>query len=151
MILNLDLLDYNKFLKYKTQSQKRYIWDSIRQKYLVLQPEELVRQLFITYLQHDRQIPLTRISVEKMLIINDLQKRYDVLVFDEKWQPAVLVECKAPHIPLNQAVFDQIATYNIPLRVPYLVVTNGVATYCAQLDFEQQSYVFLPEIPIFHK
>lgn len=148
-MLNIDLLAYSNLLRYKTQQQKRYIWDEIRQKYLVVQPEELVRQLFVTYLQHDRQTPANRISIEKMLTVHDLQKRYDVLVFDAEWQPALLVECKAAHIPLDQAVFDQIATYNIPLRVPYLVVTNGIATYCAQLDFERQTYVFLSEIPMY--
>ncbi len=146
-MIELDLLSKKSLLKTKNEAKQQWIFDPIRKKWLVLQPEELVRQLLIQYLISEKNYPKNRIAVEKLLIINDLERRFDVLVYDTAIQPFMLVECKAPRIGVSDETFRQIAQYNLPLRVQYLLVTNGITTYCCRMNYEQQSYEFLSEVP----
>jgi hypothetical protein len=149
MLLEIDFLKYKSFLKFKRASDATtHIYDPIRRKYLVLQPEELVRQFVLQYLNLEKKYPFKQIRTEKSLIINELQKRCDILIYDKQIQPYLLVECKAAHIPIDQAVFEQIARYNLVLQVPYLLVTNGLQTYCCEMNYEKQSFRFLSAIPI---
>lgn len=134
-------------IKTKEEGGTTYIFDPIRKKYLVLLPEEWVRQNFIQFLIKDKNYTAGLIAVEKGLKLNELQKRADIVIHDNQGKPLVLIECKAPKIKINQDVFEQIARYNMVLKVPYLVVTNGIDHYCAKIDFAANSYEFLEEIP----
>lgn len=147
-MISLDLLAFQKQLKTKTQDNKKFIFDSIRKKYLVLQPEELVRQLLILYFIHEKKISRNRIGIEKSLKVNHLNRRLDMLIYDKDVQPYILIECKAPNVKITQSTFEQIARYNLPLQVPYLLVTNGMHTYCCKMDYEKESFEFLEELPV---
>lgn len=151
-MISIDYLQYKNSLQTQKKGDIRYIYDPIRRKYLVLQPEELVRQLVIQYLIDDRNIRKNLIAVEKLLIVNERRKRCDVLVFNKNEaqgiDPWMLIECKAPNVPINEAVFRQIASYNLPLRVQYLIATNGQQTYCCEMDYEANSFQFLNKIPL---
>lgn len=147
MRLDLDLLRYRHRLDLRERGGKRFVFGALRRKELVLTPEELVRQLLVHYLEENRQYPRNRIAVEKLVRVNGLPKRCDLLVFDAETLPYLLVECKRADVPLTDAVFAQIARYNLPLRVPYLLVTNGRDTYCCAMDYERQRFTFLAEVP----
>ncbi len=146
-MIALDLLAFQYALQVKKQAEQNLIFDCIRRKWLVLQPEELVRQLLVQYLLSEKQYPKNRFALEKGLKINQLGKRYDVLIYNYDMKPFLLAECKAPQITLNDAVFRQIANYNMSLQVQYLLVTNGIQTYCCKMDYDTQSYEFVNEIP----
>lgn len=154
-MIKIDFLKYQNKLKTRREDGKRFLYGTIRRKYLVLQPEELVRQLVIEYFIEDRKYNKNYIAVEKLLIVNERRKRCDILVYKKdnnleeevNLVPWLLVECKAPEVPINEATFRQIASYNLPLRVEYLVVTNGRETYCCEMNYEEEDYTFLEEIP----
>lgn len=116
---------------------------------MVLQPEEIVRQLTLLYLIEEKKYNRNRIRAEKLLHVNDLRKRCDILIYDTEVNPLLLVECKAARVKITQDTFKQIAWYNMPLKVKYLVVTNGLQTYCCEMDYDKHTYQFLPEIPVF--
>ncbi|MDT8411568.1 MAG: type I restriction enzyme HsdR N-terminal domain-containing protein [Vicingaceae bacterium] len=141
--LNLPEYDY----KVKREHNKEYIFDVIRKKYLVLTPEEWVRQHVVSFLINHKHFPKSFIVIEKGLVFNEMQKRADVLVYNQQLKPLFLVECKAPHIKISEATFEQIARYNMVFKVPYLLVTNGMNHYCCKIDFENESYTFLEDIP----
>jgi len=138
-------------IKIKEEEGVKYIFDSIRKKYLVLQPEEWVRQNFIQYLVNEKKYASSLIAIEKGLKLNELNKRADIVIYNNQAEPIVLVECKAPKIKINQDVFEQIARYNMVFKVPYLVVTNGLEHYCAKVDFTTNSFEFLEEVPDYIK
>jgi len=139
-MLQLNLLQYKDRLKVKTVKRKKYIYDPIRKKYLVLQPEEVVRQLILEHLISTLKYNHNRISVEKSLRVNTLLKRCDILIYDKAMNPWLLVECKAPEVPISQATFEQIARYNLPLKVDYLFVTNGIQSYCCKMNYVDESW-----------
>ncbi len=114
---------------------------------MVLQPEEWVRQHCVQYLIDEKKYPKSLINVEKELIVNDLKKRYDIVVFNPNGSIHLIVECKASKIEIDQNTFDQIARYNLVLNASYLMVTNGLNHYYCQMDFEQEHYNFLKDIP----
>jgi hypothetical protein len=150
MLLNLDFLKFKNALRIRrTTSDKFEIYDVVRRKYMVLQPEELVRQLVVHYLIGEKNYPLSKMRVEKGLTVNERQKRCDILVFDNQFQPFLLVECKAATVPIDQASFEQIARYNLVFRVPFLLVTNGISTFCCQMDYNTEGVVFLDNLPSF--
>ena len=125
------------------------VYDIVRKKYVILQPEEWVRQLVIQYLVSEKNAPLSKMRVEKGLTVNELVKRCDILIYNKQVQPFFLVECKAANIRIDQTTFHQIARYNLPLQVPYLLVTNGLSTYCCQINQDKTGWTFLSEIPGF--
>lgn len=137
--------------RFKNSENKPFIFDPIRKKFVALQPEEWVRQHCIQFLIQEKNYPKTLINVEKELTINTLRKRYDVVVFKPDGAIRLIVECKAPDVKIDQAVFDQIARYNLTLNADFLMVTNGKAHYFCQMDYEQQKYVFLRDIPAYHE
>lgn len=145
--LKIDFLQFRDRLKTRRQDQKTLLFDPIRQKYLQLLPEEMVRQLVVLYLLEERRYNRNRISIEKGIKVNDLHKRCDILVYDSGVRPFLMVECKAPAVSLTQESFEQIARYNLPLQVDYLIVTNGIDTYCCAMDYEKESFEFLADIP----
>lgn len=137
--------------RFKNSENKVLIFDIIRKKFVVLQPEEWVRQNCIHFLIEDKNYPKSLINVEKELKINDLKKRYDVIVFKPNGDIQLVVECKAPTIAINQKVFDQIARYNLVLNSDYLMVTNGLNHYYCEIDFNNERYQFLRDIPSYTK
>lgn len=147
MLIDLDLFSYRHLLKTKNEQGKAKVFDPVRAGYRILQPEELVRQLFLHYLISIKMVARGKIGVEKQFHINGLIKRTDIVVYNEKALPFLLVECKSPDIAIRQQVFEQASRYNLHLKAPFLVVTNGFETYCCAIDFENESYKFLSEIP----
>lgn len=148
-IKDLNFLKYQDKLQLKSEEGKRYIYDPIRRKYLILQPEELVRQLIVQYLLIEKGYTANRMALELGLTVNEMQKRCDILVYDSAVQPLLLVECKAPAVPMTDMVFKQIATYNMLLKVPYLLVSNGVVSYCCRIIHAEERFEFLSEIPAY--
>ncbi len=137
--------------RFKNSENKVQIFDVIRKKFVVLQPEEWVRQHLVHYLISEKNYPKSLINVEKQLEINGLKKRYDVVVFNSDGSIAILVECKAPDIAITQTTFNQIAQYNMNLKANYLMVTNGLEHFYCKIDFEQEKYAFLKDIPDFNR
>ncbi|WP_203258329.1 type I restriction enzyme HsdR N-terminal domain-containing protein [Hyunsoonleella ulvae] len=137
--------------RFKNSENKVLIFDIIRKKFVVLQPEEWVRQNCIHFLIEDKNYPKSLINVEKELKINDLKKRYDIIVFKPNGDIQLVVECKSPTIAINQKVFDQIARYNLVLNSDYLMVTNGLNHYYCEMDFNNERYQFLRDIPSYTK
>ena len=135
--------------RFKNSENKVSIFDEIRKKFILLTPEEWVRQHVVQFLLQDKKYPKSYINVEKLIKINDLSKRYDVVVFQPNGEIFLLIECKAPEVPISQQTFDQIARYNLVLKAKYLMVTNGLNHYFCQMDFENEKYVFLKELPIY--
>ena len=133
--------------RFKNSENKVSIFDEIRKKFILLTPEEWVRQHVIHFLLLDKNYPKSYINVEKLIKINDLSKRYDGVVFQPNGEIFLLIECKAPEVPISQQTFDQIARYNLVLKAKYLMVTNGLNHYFCQMDFENEKYVFLKELP----
>nr|WP_256534144.1 type I restriction enzyme HsdR N-terminal domain-containing protein [Lewinella sp. JB7] len=123
------------------------VFDDVRKKWLVLQPEEFVRQLLLHFLIGDMKYNRNRITVERGVRVNDDPRRTDILVFDRDMRPFLLVECKAPRVPLSTDTFRQAAHYNGPLRVPYLMISNGRESYVAAIDYAAEDYRFLPSVP----
>ena len=147
MNIQLNLLDYQSELKIKKEDGKRYLFDPIRKTYLVLTPEEMVRQLLIQYLLAERNISKNRLALERALKVNTMTRRWDLMVYRQDMTPWLLVECKAPEVKITQSVFEQISAYNLTLRVPYLLVTNGMDTYCCEMDYEGETFKFLEAVP----
>lgn len=147
--LNIDFLKFQEELVFKKMEGAVKIYDPVRNNYFVNGPEEVVRQLVIQYLIKERQYNKNRMAIEKMLRVNGLQKRFDILVYDKNTMPFLLVECKAPTVPITEDVFRQIAAYNTSLQVNFLLVTNGINSYCCEMDYQQQSFEFIGEVPSF--
>lgn len=133
--------------RFKNKENKPAIFDDIRKKFVILQPEEWVRQHCIQFLMSDKNYPKSHINVEKKLTINQLTKRYDIVVFNADGSILLIVECKAPNIPINQQVFDQIARYNLSLNAKFLMVTNGLNHYYCEMDLAKERYNFLETLP----
>jgi type I site-specific restriction endonuclease len=133
--------------RFKNSENKVSIFDEIRKKYIILTPEEWVRQHVVQFLITEKKYPKSLINVEKVLTVNGLRKRYDIVVFNPNGSIVVLVECKAPEIKTSQATFDQIARYNMTLKANNLMVTNGHNHYFCQMDYENEKYEFLKELP----
>lgn len=145
-------LNFPKYsFRLKSSENSLYIFDGIRKKFVALQPEEWVRQHVVHFLVFTKKYPESYINVEKQLLVNNLKKRYDVVVYNPEGDIHLLVECKAPEIKISQETFDQIARYNYTLRSNYLLVTNGLEHYCCKMDFKSEKYQFLKEIPDFSR
>ena len=143
-------LQFKKYhFRFKSNENKRLIFDEIRKKFVVLTPEEWVRQHVVQYLIVEKNYPKSHINVEKQLLLNGTKKRYDVVVFNKDGTIHLIVECKAPIIKISQDTFDQIARYNLVTDATYLMVTNGLQHYYCQLDYIEERYQFLRELPEF--
>ncbi|MGB6268992.1 MAG: type I restriction enzyme HsdR N-terminal domain-containing protein [Olleya sp.] len=145
-------LNFPKFtFRFKNSENKVSIFDVVRKKFVILQPEEWVRQHCVQYLMEVKKYPISLINVEKELKVNDLKKRYDIVIFNTDGSIHLIVECKAPKIEIKQNTFDQIARYNLVLNATYLMVTNGINHYYCNMDFEAEKYQFLKDIPDFSR
>lgn len=126
---------------------KSFIFDVIRRQYVVLTPEEWVRQHFIHFLNNHKHYPLSLMANEVQLRLNGMSRRCDTVVYDRLLRPRVIVEYKAPTVCITQQVFDQISRYNMVLQVDYLIVSNGLVHYCCKMDYSTHTYTYLTEIP----
>ena len=113
----------------KKEEGKAFIFDTLRKKWLLLTPEEWVRQNFVQYLLQIKNYPAALIAIEKEIKLGELKKRFDILVYDSKHQPWMMIECKAPEIKLDEAVLEQVLRYNISVPVKFIVITNGELTF----------------------
>jgi hypothetical protein len=134
-------------LRIKKKGDITYIFDEIRKKFLVLTPEEWVRQHLVHFLVQEKKYPRSLIQLEGGLKLNSLQKRSDILIYNSTGNKIVLVECKAPSVKITQNTFDQIARYNFIHRVQWLLVSNGLQHYCCEINFEDETYRFVEELP----
>lgn len=123
------------------------IFDSLRKKYVVLTPEEYVRQHFVAYMTDHLHYPASVMANEIGIELNGTRKRCDSVVFGPDMKPLVIVEYKAPRVEISQTVFDQIARYNMRLHAKYLIVSNGLRHYCCKMNYQSNTYHFLPRIP----
>ena len=140
-----------KKLKLRQLTDKVEVFDVLRKKWLVMTPEEEVRQRFVHYLMDEKNYPAGLLAVEYSLKVNSLKRRADVVVFNHFGHALLLVECKAPSVKIDQKVFDQIARYNLSMKVDFLIVTNGLEHFCCQLDFQNHKYHFLQDIPSYEE
>jgi len=141
--LNLPSYDF----RLKQEDGQNRIFDEVRKKYVALTPEEWVRQNFVRFMINEKSVPAGLIIMEKKLVMNTMTRRPDVLIHDRKGNAVMIIECKAPEIKISQDTFDQIARYNSVVRVPYLVVTNGLQHYCCEMDYQHNTYRFLDDVP----
>lgn len=139
----------NEKRKIKEIDGKAYIFDIIRKKYIYLTPEEIVRQNFLDYLISEKKYSKNLIKLESQIKYNTLEKRSDILVYDLSGQPFLLVECKADSVAINQKTIEQASRYNLQMKAPYLCVTNGLKTFCFNVNFEKNTFVQLSNIPDF--
>jgi type I site-specific restriction endonuclease len=128
---------------------KTEIFDSFRKKYVLLTPEEWVRQHFAHYLSQTLGVPISLMALEKKIIMNGLKRRFDIVVYSKEITPLLIVECKATSVPVTQAVFDQAARYNSVLKAPYLVVTNGLVHHACKIDFTKANIEYLNSLPLY--
>lgn len=129
------------------RGQNKYIFDTFRKKYVKLTPEEWVRQHMARYLTDTLGYPSSLLAIEQGLHIHQLQRRADIVAYNNQAQPVLLVECKAPSVAINQKTLEQAAQYNQQLQVNYWVFTNGLTHYC--LHFQTGQYRLLTKIPAY--
>lgn len=141
--LNLPKTD----LKIQRMGNRLMVFDILRRKFVVLTPEEWVRQHFIHFLIQQKGYNSACIANEVSLNLNNTRKRCDTVVFDAQACPIMIVEYKAPQIPITQTVFDQISRYNMKMKVRWLIVSNGMQHYCCRINYEGETYEFSPDIP----
>jgi len=126
---------------------KYLIFDPVRKKHVALTPEEQVRRQFVNYLITDRSYPLNLVANEVTITLNGRLRRCDTVIYNVYLEPLAIVEYKAPSAPIVQDVFDQIVRYNLSLRVRYLMISNGLEHYCCRMDYINNKYDYLDEIP----
>ncbi len=141
----LNLPEYT--FRIKTEEGKTMIFDAIRRKFVTLTPEEWVRQNFIEYLKTEKKYPASLMAVEKQVTINQLQRRFDLLVYSRMHQPCLIAEFKAPDVKITQEVFDQVVRYNMALKVAGIIVSNGLQHFACKMDYDNNSFSYLREIP----
>ena len=134
-------------IKIKNDKGHQSIFDVLRRKYVALTPEEWVRQHFVHFLIEHKGYPKALMANEIQLAIGNKKLRCDSVLYDRTLKPRMIIEYKAPTVSITQKVFDQITIYNMLLHVDYLVVSNGIKHYCCQMDYNNQKYLFLEDIP----
>lgn len=131
------------------ENGKEMIFDPIRKKFVVLTPEEWVRQNFIQFLKKEKKYPESLMSVEKQIMVNGKQRRFDLLIYLRNGQPHLIAEFKAPSVKISQDTFDQVVRYNMALRVERVIVSNGLQHFACEINYTNNSYAFLQNIPEF--
>ena len=143
----IDLCFPNYEFRIKNRHNKKYIFDLIRKKFILLTHEEWVRQNCIMFLINEQKIPKVLINVEKKIKVNNLTKRYDIIVYKPNGSVFLLVECKSPKVNINQETFNQISIYNSEIIAEYLMLTNGLFNYYCSIDYSNQCYKFVKDFP----
>ncbi len=143
----LNLPEYT--FRIKKDNGKELIFDSIRKKFIVLTPEEWVRQNFIMFLKKQKKYPESLMAVEKQIMVNGKQRRFDLLTYLRNGQPHLIAEFKAPTVKITQDAFDQVVRYNMVLRVERVIVSNGLQHFACEIDYVNGTYSYMKEIPEF--
>ena len=143
--LNLPSYPFN----VKRNADVLQIFDIIRKKWVVLQPEEWVRQHVVWYLIEEKGYPASLIAIEKSLLVNKLQKRFDIVLHNNIGKPLIIVECKAPGIKISEDTLYQALRYNSIIRAPYILLTNGLEMYYGKLNFTDASFSYIQDIPFY--
>ena len=138
-------------IKIKEKGEKQLIFDFLRRKYVALTPEDWVRQHFVHFLVEHKGYPQALLANEVELKVGEKKLRCDTLLYNRDLKPRMIIEYKAPTIQLQQKTFDQISAYNLLLKVDYLVISNGLQHYCCKMDYTQQRYSFLEQLPDYEK
>lgn len=133
--------------KIRKNSNGLEIFDPLRRKYIALTPEEWVRQHFINYLINYKNYPASLMANEAGIKLNSLSRRCDTVVYNNQLEPLMIIEYKESKVQITQNVFDQVVRYNTVLKVPYIVVSNGISHYCCRMNYEDQSFEYLTDIP----
>ena len=149
--MKLNMPDYSDRIRMRKQDEQLQIFDSIRGKWIVLTPEEWVRQNTIIYISDTLEAPMSRIANEVTINYNGLTKRCDSIIYDDYGNPLIIIEYKRTDVAITQRVFDQIATYNLQLNVPYLIVSNGLQHLLCKVDFENRRYIFAEQWPKYNE
>jgi hypothetical protein len=134
-------------LKTKVVNSKEYLFDELRKKWILSTPEELVRQQFWKYLHFEKQYPVSLMAIEKTIVLNGLKKRFDLLIYDRNGNPHIIVECKSRKIKIDESTVDQILSYQYKIGAKYLILTNGINTYCLEIDLASKKVNYLKDIP----
>ena len=134
-------------IKTKLVNSKEYLFDELRKKWILLTPEEEVRQQFWKYLHFEKKYPVSLMAIEKTIVINGLNKRFDLLIYDRNGNPNIIVECKSRNVKINESALDQILSYQYKIGAKYLVLTNGNETYCIGIDLSSKKVTYLEDIP----
>ncbi|MFY9154007.1 MAG: type I restriction enzyme HsdR N-terminal domain-containing protein [Prolixibacteraceae bacterium] len=143
----LNLPEYS--FKIKLQNGKPFVFDQLRKKLVRLTPEEWVRQNFVQYLIQEKKYSSSLIAVEALVKVNDNPQRADLIVFNRQGNPVLVAEFKAPEVKISQQTFDQIARYNMSLKVNFLIVSNGLEHFFCRINFADGTYSFLRDLPEF--
>ena len=143
----LNLPSFN--IKIKQEEDKHYVYDILRKKFIMLTPEEWVRQHFVHLLINHYKYPKSLIKLESGLKYNKLKKRSDIIVFDRTGKIFLIVECKSTDIAISQKVFEQVTMYNDTLKANYIAVTNGLKHFCCSIDHVKKNFIFLNDLPEF--
>ncbi len=133
----------------KTAGSRNKIFDEVRKCWVLLTPEEWVRQHTVRWLVEEKKYASSLLALEKSIEVNGLEKRCDIVAYNTMGKPILIVECKATSVEISQEVFDQTARYNLTLEVDLFLITNGLRHFCCSIDHENKSYNFLPELPSF--
>ena len=135
------------FFKTKIIDNKKLIFDPIRKKYIVLTPEENVRQNILAYLVEHKNYPINSIAVKKQIKVLGKNRRFDIVIYSKEFTPLILIECKQPEINLSQKTMEQATLYNLSLKVPYLIITNGNQHFVVKVELDTGAFEFLPDVP----
>lgn len=133
----------------RIENGKQKIWDHLRCRYVALTPEEWVRQHFTSFLIHEKGYSPTLLANEVSITLNGMSRRCDTVLYTKNLAPRMIIEYKRPDVKITQRVFSQICRYNLVMHVDYLIVSNGKEHYCCQMNYDNQTYVFLNEIPTY--
>lgn len=134
-------------IKTKLVNSKEYLFDELRKKWILSTPEEEVRQQFWKYLHFEKKYPVSLMAIEKTIVINGLNKRFDLLIYDRNGNPNIIVECKSRNVKINESALDQILSYQYKIGAKYLVLTNGNETFCIGIDLSSKKVMYLEDIP----
>ncbi len=143
--LNLPAFD----IKTRIEGGQALVFDLVRQKYVTLTPEEWVRQHFVNYMLVYKGYSKGLLAIEHPVLLNNMQQRADIVAFNRRGNPVLVVECKSPSVTLAREVYAQASRYNLTLNASYLVVTNGISHFCSKVDFETKEFIALSEVPDF--
>lgn len=148
-MLSINFSDYD--FRVRIVQDEKQIFDPCRKKFVKITPEEWVRQNWIQYLHCELEFPISLMAVEQGIVVNQLKKRCDIVAYTQRGKPLLIVECKAPSVKLKQAALDQAARYNLKLKVPFLLISNGEETVIYQIDHKTDQYQLLHSIPSYQQ
>ncbi len=136
---------------YKTKviNSKEFLFDELRKKWIQITPEEKVRQFFWKYLHYEKKYPKSLIAIEKQIIVHQRKKRFDIVIYNKNGNAHILIECKSPTISLNENSLNQLVNYQSSVKAKYLIITNGKATYCLEIDQNLKKAKYLNDIPTY--